>query len=270
MKLCKAKIPWADFTEATFDGTDFDSAQCAFTTFVNCDLSGASNLDRVHHGNRSSIGVDTLQRSFGLIPDQFLQGCGLSSWEIQCAHLYAPALTGVEVEKLLYEAFNRRTDGPLFLSSTFISYSWSDSKFADKLYNRLREVGTPVYLDRHSMVAGDIEKQVFSAIRLNDIVLLVLSKDSIKSDWVEAELEAARKKEIDENRDVLCPVAVDDSWMGKVDENVLWRQLKKKLVIDFSSWRTKSFEAQFEKLTKGMKLNYVAPKPRESKRAATK
>ena len=93
-------------------------------------------------------------------------------------------------------------------------------------------------------------------MRLQDVVLLVLSESSINSDWVEHELEMARKKEKEEQRDVLCPVALDDSWREKVDGDVRWRQLAKKLVLDFSAWETDEFRPQFEKLVKGLKFNY--------------
>ena len=112
------------------------------------------------------------------------------------------------------------------------------------------------------MLAGDLQKQIGRAIRLNDVVLLVLSESSVESDWVEHELEQARRKEKEEGRDVLCPVALDDAWKAKVDGDVLWRQLKKKNILDFSQWKTKAFEKPFAKLLKGLKINY--PRPAES------
>lgn len=113
-----------------------------------------------------------------------------------------------------------------------------------------------VWLDRYDILAGDINKQVMRQIRLKNIVVLVLSKYSIESDWVEMELEEARKKEKGEKRDVLCPVAVDDSW--KSTEGPLWRKLKRdKVILDFSAWETEEeFKVQFDKLIKGMQLNY--------------
>ena len=96
------------------------------------------------------------------------------------------------------------------------------------------------------------------AIHLNDIVLLVLSKSSVDSDWVEYELEKAQQKEKDEKRDVLCPVALDKSWEAKLDD-VLWRQVKKKNVLDFSKWKTKAFAPVFQKLLDGLK-KYYPPK----------
>ena len=87
-------------------------------------------------------------------------------------------------------------------------------------------------------------------------MLLVLSDSSIKSDWVEAELEWTLRKEKDEKRNVLCPVALDDSWKGKVEDDVLWRQVKKKNVLDFSKWKTKAFDTPFQKLEDGLKRYY--------------
>ena len=65
-------------------------------------------------------------------------------------------------------------------------------------------------------------------------------------------------KEKDEKRDnVLCPIALDDSWMGKVEGDVLWRQVKKKNVVDFSKWRTKAdFDTPFRELEDGLKRYY--------------
>jgi hypothetical protein len=41
---------------------------------------------------------------------------------------------------------------------------------------------------------------------------LTLSEHSLKSDWVEHEVRSARELEKELGRDVLCPVALDDSW----------------------------------------------------------
>ena len=127
----------------------------------------------------------------------------------------------------------------------------------DKVYECLTDKGVNVWLDRHEMVAGPLQRQVDRGIRINDVVLLVLSEASVESDWVEHELEMARKKEKDENRDILCPVTLDDAWKAKMN-NVLWRQVKKSHVLDFSKWETEdgTFEPQFQKLVTGLKIYY--------------
>ena len=83
-----------------------------------------------------------------------------------------------------------------------------------------------VWLDRHDLVAGPLQKQIDRAVRLNDVVLLVLSKASIESDWVEHEVKTARKIERETKRDVLCPVSLDEAWKDKVTD-VLWEHLEK-------------------------------------------
>ena len=89
-------------------------------------------------------------------------------------------------------------------------------------------------------------------------MLLVLSEPSVHSDWVEHELEMARKKEKDETRDILCPVTLDDAWKGEMND-VLWRQVKKRHVLDFSKWETGGeFAPQFQNLVTGLKIYYEA------------
>jgi hypothetical protein len=221
------------------------------------DLAEAKGLDTVRHHGPSTIGIDVIRQSKGQIPHEFLRGCGMLPWEIELARLYDPNLTPGQIADILdRDIFAKRTDGPLYLGGIFISYSHADSKFVDKLHMQLKDSGANVWLDRHDMLAGDMERQVARAIRINDVVIVVLSRNSVESDWVEHELEMARKKEKEEHRDVLCPVALDDIWKQKVKADVLWRQLKKKTVLDFSKWKSKEFSPQFDKLLKGLKCNY--------------
>lgn len=57
----------------------------------------------------------------------------------------------------------------------------------------------------------------------------------------------------------LCPISVDDSWKSKMD-NPIWGHLSDKLILDFSPWKTKAFDKQFDKLLKGMKINHEVRK----------
>jgi hypothetical protein len=260
--LTEADLSGAELSEANLNKTDLSganlgSATIGWTSFGDVDLSVVKGLDTVEHRGPSTIGIDTLQKSKGDIPEDFLRSCGMSPWEIEIARLYDMALTPVEISDILDEnIFRARTEGPIYIGGIFISYSHDDSKFVDKLYEELKESGASVWLDRHDLLAGPLEKQIVRALRIQDIVIIVLSKNSIESDWVENELEMARKKEKDEGREVLCPIALDDSWKKKVEGDVLWRQLKKKNILDFSSWQTEKFNSQFKKLLDGIKINY--------------
>ena len=82
-QLAGAKLNHANLKEAIFNGrnfedTDFEGAVCNLTVFINIDLSKTRGLDKVIHKKHSSIGVDTLSKSKGKIPESFLRGCGLS------------------------------------------------------------------------------------------------------------------------------------------------------------------------------------------------
>ena len=258
--LCNVVLQHAALSHTALSNANLSQSIVGSTSFAMSDLSNVRGLETVIHSDRSEVGVHTLKRSRGNIPESFLRGCGMSPWEIEMAKLYDPELSAHDVSELVSTSlFSARTEGPLFIGGVFISYSHADSGLPDKLYERLQEAGASVWLDRHDMVAGDMNRQVLRELRLRDVVVLILSEASVKSDWVEHELKQARKKEKDEGRDVLCPIAVDDSWKAKMDEPE-WAHLSKKLVLDFSKWKTKAFNGEFDKLLKGMKINYEVRK----------
>jgi uncharacterized protein YjbI with pentapeptide repeats len=262
--LHRANLSKANLDRAVLSGADVSRAICVSTSFGNVDLSEANGLDFVEHEGPSTIGIDTLFLSKGKIREAFLRGCGLTPWEILSANLYRPELTPAGLSDLQYQIFDAWTKGRSMINGCFVSYSHSNAKFVDKLRDRLYAEGVNVWLDRHDMVAGTMQDQVWRAIQLHHVVILVLSEDSVKSDWVENELDMARNKEKAEGRAVLCPVALDDAWKAKVDakgspgdpSRQLWRTLHQKLVLDFSGWTTKAFDEAFQKLLRGLNTNY--------------
>ncbi len=261
-KLYDVDLSGANLSEANLNGIDlrnvnFANVIIAYSNFANLNLDQANNLESVRHDGPSPIGTDTINRSKGKIPEVFLNGCGLSPWEIEMCRLYNPDLTPNEISNIVStDLFSKRTQKFPFHRGVFISYNHSDSKFVDKLRDYLMDSGVvTVWLDRHDMEAGDLQKQVHRQLRIQDILLIVLSKKSVVSDWVESELKLARKIEKEEGRDIICPVCLDDSWKDKMDD-VLWGQLGKKLIVDFSAWKTKKFGEQFKKLLNGIMKNY--------------
>ena len=80
--LCGADLQWANLRGANFSGTqlqgtNFAQAPLACTNFANVDLSEAEGLLKVQHHYPSTVGIDTLFRSHGQIPLDFLRGCGV-------------------------------------------------------------------------------------------------------------------------------------------------------------------------------------------------
>ena len=58
----------------------------------------------------------------------------------------------------------------------------ADAGFVDKMRSKPIKKDVSAWLDRHDLVAGPLQKQFDRPVRLNNVVLLVLSKASIESD----------------------------------------------------------------------------------------
>lgn len=270
--LSGANLEYSDLTDANLSmadlaGVNFRRAQLSrvrlikthmgSTVFVTNDLSNVIGIDHVVHEAPSSIGIDTIKLSKGKISKNFLQGCGLSDWEIENVKLYNPALSNDEITQIQYKVYELRATRALQISPLFISYSHGDSSFVDKIENQLNGKGIRFWRDIHEMKAGRIEKQIDRAISQNRTVLLVLSEHSIKSDWVEHEVRTARGLEKDMGRDVLCPIALDDSWKTSPWPKRVMEQIMEYNILDFSAWEDDvKFEGMFRKLIDGLELFY--------------
>lgn len=279
-KLVRASVWGTDLIVADLTDADLSSANFASTTFRTCSISDmlledatfegctfsnlnlgdVRGLENVMSVGPSSVDTHTLRASKGKIPDSFLRGVGFSPWEVLNAKLYDPLLTREQIAEINNEIFQKRVGNPV--GGIFISYSHADTEFVEGLHAALGEKEYSVWRDVHDLVAGPLERQIFEAIRINAVVLLVLSEDSVRSDWVEGELARARDKERSEGRPVLCPIALDPDWEAKLPDDadtVLWRTVKKKAVLDFSAWDQRGFDDAFAKLLKGLPIYYGVP-----------
>jgi uncharacterized protein YjbI with pentapeptide repeats len=77
--LFRAHLSGAHFSGANIRGADFSEAKVGRAIFADVDLGSAEGLDAVEHLAPSSIGLDTICRSEGMIPEVFLRGCGVRS-----------------------------------------------------------------------------------------------------------------------------------------------------------------------------------------------
>jgi len=255
--LREARLNSADLRGSDLIGSNFIKAQVGYTSFGNSDLSQTIGLESVVHSAPSSISIDTFAHSKGKIPEAFLKGCGLSDWEIELVKLYNPNLGNDEFINIQNNVFDLRQRQTLQISPLFVSYSHADSEFVDKIESQLNAKGIRFWRDIHDMKAGRMEKQIDRAIRQNPTVLLILSKNSQQSDWVEHEVRTARDLEKDLGRDVLCPVALDDSWKASPWPKRVMEQIMEYNILDFSAWEDDvKFEGMFRKLIDGLELFY--------------
>ena len=270
--LMEAKLVDADLTQANLNMTDlrgadmrgsnqkgciFSKAKIGGTIFGKLDLSLAIGLEDLVHRGPSFVSTDVFALSKGKIPEVFLRGCGLSDADIEYAKLANPNLSNEEKSKILYRVYDLQASQAIQISPLFISYSHGNKEFVDILGDYLTKKGVRFWRDIHDMKAGRMEKQIDRAIRQNPTVLLVLSEHSLASDWVEHEVRTARQLEKVTERDVLCPIALDDSWKSSRWPKRIMEQIMEYNILDFSEWEDDvKFEEMFRKLIDGLELFY--------------
>jgi hypothetical protein len=242
--LCDANLVYTNLSHtnlsrANLGGADFTNATLALTTFADNDLSEVKGLGKVLHVAPSSIGVDTLYKSAGKIPEEFLRGCGIPDDFIA----FIPSHFGVQQAIQFY--------------SCFISYSTRDEEFARRLNSRMRDEKLRVWFAPEDMKGGrKLQEQIERAIQLHDRLLLVLSEDSMQSEWVINEVQRARETEIKEGRRKLFPITIVEfekvkAWR-RFDADTgkdLAKEVREYFVPDFSNWKDHdAFEKAFERL----------------------
>ena len=236
-KLCGANLFSANLSLAQLDQTDFAGAIVGWTTFANVDLSGVNGLDSVEHRLSSSVGLDTIYRSKGKIPHVFLRGAGIPENFIE----YMASLVGTGIE----------------FYSLFISYSTKDQGFADRLHADLQAKGVRCWFAPHDMRGGKkVHEQIDAAIRVHDKLLLLLSPESMASEWVKAEIFKARERETREGKRVLFPIRLCSfealrDWVlfdGNTGKD-LAREIREYFIPDFSNWKNHdAYKLAFDRL----------------------
>jgi hypothetical protein len=199
------------------------------TIIGDVDLFDAIGLDATIHPGPSVIEQRTLGKS-GPLPISFLRGCGLAD--------------------NLIEGYQ-----PQF-ASCFISFSNEDETFARRLYTDLQNRGVRCWFAPEDMPVGaDISDTLDNTIKASDCVLVILSKSSLSSAWVENEVKKALAEERKKRRVVLMPLQVDDSvrdadtpWVGTVREN--------RVIGDFRGWEdTTRYDKALQALIRDLKIS---------------
>jgi hypothetical protein len=146
--------------------------------------------------------------------------------------------------------------------SCFISFSFADIKFATKLYSSLKSRSIDVWFSPHDMKAGQkVISQISHEIGERDKVILLVSENSINSNWVETEIRKARQKEVREGSAILFPVRLCEfnelrNWeLFDSDEGRdLAVEIREYYIPDFSRWQNETmFQLNLEKLVQDLK-----------------
>jgi hypothetical protein len=229
-----ANLIEANLTKSELKQTNLGEAFVAWSCFGDNDLSDTQGLDGVKHFGPSTIGIDTIYRSKGNIPEQFLRGAGVPEHFISYAgHLNAKAFK---------------------YHGCFISFAGNDRNFVDKISDDLQREGIRCWMAPEEMKMGDaIRQEVDQLIRIQDKLLVVLSKFSIESAWIQKELQAALTEEKNQNRAVLFPLRLDNSGMDGEKKWMTYLQ-QTHPIYDFAAWENwEAYYNQFYLLVKDLK-----------------
>lgn len=237
--LIGADLIGADLIGANLIGANLSeanlSAACAGeTTFADVDLSKVKGMETVIHFGPSTIGIDTVHRSKGNIPDIFLRGAGVGDDFISLIKAHADSIQ---------------------FYSCFISYSSKDQEFAERLYADLQAKGVRCWYAPEDLKIGDpFRQRIDDAIRLHDKLLVVLSETSVGSSWVESEVESALERERKaKDQVVLFPIRLDEAVM---ETKQAWAAdiRRQRHMGDFRNWRDHhAYQKAFQRLLRDLK-----------------
>jgi hypothetical protein len=226
----------ANFNRAYLSYADLSRAYLGYTVFGDIDLSTVKGLETVKHRAPSTIGIDTIIRSQGKIPEIFLRNAGIHDSIIEAI----PSLVG--------------SLRPIDYYSCFISYSSKDQAFAERLHADLQSKGVRCWFAPHDMKIGDeIRPRIDESIRMHDKLLLVLSESSLTSTWVKKEVETAFENETQQQKLVLFPVRLDDTVMHTPQARAAdIRRMRH--IGDFTRWKNHDiYQQAFTRLLRDLK-----------------
>jgi TIR domain/Pentapeptide repeats (8 copies) len=225
----------ADLTRAILTG-----AYIGWTIFGDVNLSTVQGLDTIKHAGPSTVGIDTLYRSHGNIPEVFLRGAGVPDDMVTYSKSLSKSLVGQ----------------PLQYHSCFVSYSSRDEALAQRLHADLQDKGVRCWFAPEDLKIGDeFRSRIDESIQVYDRLLLILSEHSVKSRWVQKEVETAFEKEGKENRIVLIPIWIDEAVMHST---VGWAAdiRRERHIGDFRQWKDHdAYQQAFQRLLRDLKAD---------------
>lgn len=242
--LSGANLTFTNFNHASLKKADLSQTRMGGTIFGDIDLHSVKGLKTTWHGSPSTIGIDTIIRSQGKIPEIFLRRAGVLPSIIEMI----PFLVG-SLEPIQYY-------------TCFISYSSHDQDFADRLYADLQAKGVRCWYALYDIKTGDKWRdRIDESIRLHDKLLLILSHHSIESPRVEEEVVGAQEKEEWYFREtgteqlVLFPIRLDEAVLQTPKA---WASNLRRLrhIGNFTHWKNHDeYQKAFDLLLRDLKAS---------------
>ena len=235
------------FWSVELTGTDLSGSLFGYSVFQDCDLSGAKGLDQVRHDAPSTVGLDTLFRSHGQIPEAFLRGAGLPG----------AAVGFLETAK----------SDSTSLVNCFISCIDEDEEFAKVLREDLLAAGVRCWVfsqvvrgnplvDRHS--TSD-QEEVERWVRSYDKMIVLASAKSLEVEAILNDIVHAKQMQLSTEKWSLFLAAPDDAIMEPRSRSA--RTLAAEhVVFDLRGKQNdpETYQSEVERLAEALKQDHPA------------
>lgn len=163
-------------------------------------------------------------------------------------------LPGYDIPDSMIQYSNSLVGNPIEACSCFISHSSKDQEFADRLHNDLQVAGIRCWFaPRDLPIGAKTRSAIDEKIRTHDKFLLIISENSIESNWVEHEAEHALDLETERGKLMLFPVRLDNAIMAS---KAGWASNVKRQrnIGDFTKWKdSDAYKAAFIRLLRDLK-----------------
>lgn len=246
--LTGADLRRAHLVRARLTATILTDAVLEMSTFGDCDLGQALGLETVRHRGPSFIGVDTLARSGGRIPEGFLR------------------LAGVAEEYVAAQRELARGGGAV--ARTLLVNSVQDGEFTARLEADLRRAGLACWslaVDDETVFGEDAQESLLGRFVYYDRLLLVCSESSLGSPygWRSFEQVVRERGGKAGGPGRLFAVNLDRRLFDGDDPMCV--ELARERTLDFCSWREpEAYRAAVEDLVAELTTEPSTPSGGES------
>ena len=215
--LTLADLTGADLRGATITNVNLESAVLmntllGFTTVINCDLSQTIGLETSRHSGPSTLGLDTIAKSGGSIPGEFLLRAGVAM----------PLLAAQDAMRGVARTFPR----------VLIIGSLEDSALADRLRSGLAASEIPAWFlpadDEAAVLSGGI---LFEHTPNYDCLVLLCTEKSLESPQTCVYLSQLTGSPTSGSTQTCVSMATDDLFYQRDDQ--LCSGLRNGRVLDF-------------------------------------
>jgi hypothetical protein len=120
---------------------------------------------------------------------EFLEKCYMHSKTAQNFPIIQQYEEPVRAQKPTFPKVHEKT-------VAFVSYSQKDKEFVSRMVADLKQIGLTIWWDKEILVGVNVPASIDQALKKAKVAILVLSKNSLNSEWAYTEWMAALNRAI--------------------------------------------------------------------------